>query len=390
MKILQVIPVFSDLFGGPVTVVKSISQELAKKHDVTVYTTAALDTKHDGSYREEEVDGYRIIYFERSLRKLSHAGLFGQLNISSGMSKAIKENLSDFDVVHLHSWQQFPDILVDHYASKYGVPYILQAHGSIPKIGKKFRKFFYDALFGNKILRNSSKFIALSSTEVSQYQSIGISSDRIETVPNGIDVAKYTAPPPKGSFKRKFGLAEEDKVILYIGRIHETKGICLLVKAYSHLIKILKCKKVFLILIGPDDGHLATVKSLITSLGLSNYVMICGFVSSEEKLAAFSDADVFVTPCFYGFPVTFLEACITGTPIITTRMGDNLDWINNKAGYVTDPTEVDLAKSMCSIIGDNALRQKLSQNCRSLVTAEFSIQKVAEKLERVYNAVTVA
>ncbi len=47
MRILEVIPVFSAPFGGPVTVVRSISKELAKRHEVTIYTTTASDPKHD-------------------------------------------------------------------------------------------------------------------------------------------------------------------------------------------------------------------------------------------------------------------------------------------------------------------------------------------------------
>ncbi len=59
MKLLQIVPVFSDPFGGPVTLVRSISEELAKKHEVVVYTTTALNARSDFAERTEERDGYR-------------------------------------------------------------------------------------------------------------------------------------------------------------------------------------------------------------------------------------------------------------------------------------------------------------------------------------------
>ena len=59
-------------------------------------------------------------------------------------------------------------------------------------------------------------------------------------------------------------------------------------------------------------------------------------MSEKEKITIFVDADVFVTPSFSGFPVTFLEACACSTPIITTNKGDELDWIHNKVGYVVE------------------------------------------------------
>jgi len=40
----------------------------------------------------------------------------------------------------------------------------------------------------------------------------------------------------------------------------------------------------------------------------------------------------------------FLEACVTGTPIVTTNRGDILEWIDGKVGYVTQPTSHDLAE----------------------------------------------
>lgn len=60
MKILLVIPVFTEPFGGPVTVVKSIAKELAKRHEVVVYTTTALDQKHDIPPKLVYNNGYTI------------------------------------------------------------------------------------------------------------------------------------------------------------------------------------------------------------------------------------------------------------------------------------------------------------------------------------------
>ncbi|MEM2703626.1 MAG: glycosyltransferase family 4 protein, partial [Candidatus Bathyarchaeia archaeon] len=98
-------------------------------------------------------------------------------------------------------------------------------------------------------------------------------------------------------------------------------------------------------------------------------------------------AEVFVTPSFYGFPMTFLEACAIGTPIVTTNRGDILEWIDGKAGHVTQPTSHDLAEAIYRIVSDNSLRRKLSRNCMKIVREEFSIEKVVCKLEKVYEEV---
>ena len=260
MRILQVIPVFSSQFGGPVEVVRSISKELAKKHDVAIYTTSAFDKKND--FRsfplEVESDGYRIVYFPRILRSSG-------FNISPAMAMAIKETINEYDLVHLHSWRHFQDIIVHHYAERNGVPYVLQAHGSLPRIVTKHGlKLVYDLLFGYRLLRNASKVIALNQMEAEQYRCMSVPQEKIEIVPNGINLTRYANLPPLGSFRRKFNIENNQKLILYLGRIHEIKGIDILIKAFTKVIK--KVDDVKLVIVGPDDGYLENIQVLINNL----------------------------------------------------------------------------------------------------------------------------
>jgi glycosyltransferase involved in cell wall biosynthesis len=116
--------------------------------------------------------------------------------------------------------------------------------------------------------------------------------------------------------------------------------------------------------------------------------MFTGFISNEDKLKALVDTEVFVTPSFYGFPMTFLEACAVGTPIVTTSLGDTLEWIDGNVGYVAQPTPSDLAEAIYKIIFDDELRRRFSKNCMEIVKSEFSIEKVVRSLELVYRAST--
>ena len=242
-------------------------------------------------------------------------------------------------------------------------------------------------MISEKVLKKASKIIALSDVEAQQYRSMGVSDEKIAVVTNGIDLSEYAVLPPRGPFKRKFNIPNNKKIILYLGRIHKTKGIDILVKAYAYLIKEMKYNHALLVIAGPDDGYLSEVRSLVASLGISDSVLFTGFIRSEDKLSALVDADVFVTPSFYGFPVTFLEACATGTPLVTTNLGDTLEWIDGNVGYVTPPSHYELAKAIYAIISDDELRQKFSRNCINIVSSEFSIRKVVIILEQIYKEV---
>ncbi len=209
----------------------------------------------------------------------------------------------------MHGHRNPYNVFISHYARKYNIPYIVQAHGDIPRIIAWRRlKWLYDILFGYRLLRDASKVIALSEVEAEQYRSMGVPEEKIAIIPNGIDLSEYAVLPSKGAYKRKFGIPEEKKIILYLGRIHKTKGIGLLIKAYTHLINDRHCKDALLVIAGPDDGFLNEAKALANVLGVYNSIVFTGFISSEDKLKALVDADVFVTPSFYGFPITFLDS----------------------------------------------------------------------------------
>ncbi len=148
----------------------------------------------------DEVEGMRVHYFSNlSMFFVKQSKLF----ITPELPKKIKSDLKSFDVVHTHEYTTYQNIIVHRFAKKYGVPYVLQAHGSLPKIGRKGRKWLYYVFFGHRLLRDAAKVIALSRIEAEQYRRSGVPDDKIVVVPNGIDLSKYADLPPKGSFKEE-------------------------------------------------------------------------------------------------------------------------------------------------------------------------------------------
>ncbi|MEM3713254.1 MAG: glycosyltransferase [Thermoproteota archaeon] len=389
MRILQVVPYFQSVyaFGGPAKVAYQISRELAKRgHEVVVYTSDAKDLNlRIGKDTIDELEGIKVYYFRNiSMTLVKRLKLF----ITPQLASKIKKDIGNFDIVHLHEYRTFQNVIIHYYTKRHGVPYILQAHGSISRIGSwKKLKWICDVLFGRVLLRDASRVIALNSFEAEQYRTMGVPEEKIAIIPNGIDLSEYANLPPKGSFKTKYNIPEDKKLILYLGRIHKTKGIDLLIKAYAHLKKKMGFEDAVLVIAGPDDGYLTEARVLANSLDIADSVMFTGFISEEDKLKALVDAEVFVTPSFYGFPMTFLEACATRTPIITTNLGDTLEWIDGKAGYVTRPIPYDIAEAVYNIISDEALRGRFSENCTNIVRSNFSIENMVSKLEKVYKEV---
>lgn len=383
MKILQVTNFFKPSWeaGGPARVAYDISKNLVDRgHDVTVYTTDGFKYRLNvGKNKCVDVDGIKTYYFRNLSSYLSKTFV---LPIPYHLPVIASKQLKHFDIVHLHEYRTFSAIMIHHFSKKYNVPYVLQAHGSCPKIVKRKKlKMIFDILFGKQILKDASKLFALNKTEVEQYIALGADINKIEIVPNGIDETKYEKLPPKGSFKKKYFL-EKFSIILYVGRLHISKGVDLLIESFKEVVK--EYNDARLVIIGPDDGYEDYYKQLVNKLEIKEKVIFTGFISITEKTSAYVDADIFVTPWFSGFPITFLESCVCGTPIITTTKGDKLEWIEENVGLVVSYNKDILAETMIRLLFDKELKARLQKNCKHVVNENFTLNKVVTKLEKVY------
>jgi len=123
----------------------------------------------------------------------------------------------------------------------------------------------------------------------------------------------------------------------------------------------------------------------VKQLGVEQKVKIMGFVDEDIRAIALDEAVVFVTPKFSGFPMTFLEACLHKVPIITTKESDNLNWIDDNVGIVSEPNPNSLADAVIKIMKNLSIRQFYSNNCKRLITENFSWDIISKKTESFYS-----
>jgi glycosyltransferase involved in cell wall biosynthesis len=372
-------------FGGPVEVAYQIARELVKrKHEVVVYTSDAKDVGSRLSINSVKVvDEIKVHYFRNlSLIPVKKSKLFVTPHI---VSRA-KEELESFDVVHLNELRTFQNIVIAHYAKKHGVPYVLQAHGSLPRIiAKKRLKSIYDVLFGYRLLRDASKVIALSRMEAEQYRSMGVPEEKIAVVPNGIDLSEYADLPPKGRFKKKFNIDEDEKIVLYLGRIHRIKGIDILVKAFANIVE--KLDDVKLVVVGPDDGYLWKLEALTKALKIENHVLILGPLYGKDKLEAYVDAEVYVLPSRYEiWGMTVLEAVACGTPIILTENCGIAEHYRDKVGLVVKLNSKSLGEVLLKMLLNQDKQAIFRESCKTVIE-KFNISKTVSDLEKIYEEI---
>lgn len=373
MKILQVVQFFSAKHGGSAMVPYEMSKHLHDAgHDVTVITT---DFQMENDFIDS-LDGVEVIPFHCQMN-------IGSLLISTSMKKYLKQNVNKFDIIHMHNYRTYQNIVVHKFAKKHGIPYVLQAHGSVlPFFSNEQLKNLYDRVWGYRILKDASKVIALTKTEAEQYKKMGVEENKIEIVPNGIDLPEYENLPDRGVFRKKHGIKSNEKIVLFLGRLHRIKGVDLLVEAFSDMAPKMEGGK--LVIAGPDDGFLSTLKAQIEDLKIDDDILFTGPLYGMDKLEAYVDADVYVLPSVYEiFGVTLLEACACGTPVIVTDRCGIAD-IMGKVGYVVEYDKKQLQDAIFKILSDDRLRRKFGEEGRKLVRGEFTWGKIVNRFEEIY------
>lgn len=387
MKILQVIPYFSWSYGGPVRVVWDLAHKLAERnHEVTIFTTDVGPTHRLASRDKIRSNrGVDVRYF-RCLNNCAAQVL--RLQISPQMRTAFSKELKNFDIVHSHEARGFHNIYVRHYARKYGIPYVLQAHGALPKTLEQQKRIFilakhiFDAIIGERAIRDASRVIALTQSEAIAYEKLGVEKGKIVVIPNGLDLSHFETLPKRGAFREKYGIARGERIILFLARIHKTKGLELLLRAFSGVKN--EIDNVRLVIVGPDGGYLARLRADIDNLAITDNVLLTGPLYAEEKLEAYIDADVFVLPSSYdAFPLSPIEACMCGIPIIVTNRCGVADAVK-EAGIVVDYNTRDLQIAMYNVINNTKLQDEMRKKGPIMVRNRYDIEKIVDDVEKLY------
>ena len=388
MKILHVAHFFYPCLsaGGVVNASYQIARMQARDNSVKVISSDACKErlKFEGSRYDVDVDGIKVDYFKNISNRFKLATM---LDTPLGAIFRIKNQIRDFDVVHVHEHRQTLSIIACYFARRYGIPYVVQAHGSVlPFFQKEGLKNIFDKVFGFKILHGASKVFALTEVEKEQYLKMGVEEDRIEIVPLGINIEEYSDLPEEGIFREKFNISKDDKLIIFIGRVHEIKGLDLLIDAFKELAD--SESDVKLAIVGPDDGYMDTLNLRIAECDLSDKVIVTGPLYKSEKQEALVDCDLFVMPSKYeSFTTSGLEAMACGKPLVLTKNNHIHDWVDGSVGLACDDDKMSLKDSMAEVLFDEELSKKFGMNGRRLIQEKYNWDMINEQILNIYESI---
>jgi glycosyltransferase involved in cell wall biosynthesis len=385
MKILHVTNFFKPSWeaGGIARVAYEISKNLVKEgHEVTVFTTDGFKSRLKIiKNKPVDVDGINTYYF----RNLSNYLTKRNIVIPYYLPFIARRKIQDFDVIHIHEHRTLLAVIVHYYSKKYNIPYVLQAHGTLPNtIGKQNQKKIFDVLWGNEILKDASKLISVSSTEVDQYLQMNVPIEKMVVIPNGIDIDSLSSLPEKGSFRDRYQINQKH-IILYLGRLHKIKGIDFLLRSFGELVRDIDDS--VLILAGPDDSYKDKAKEQIHELGLEKKVIFTGYMGPMDKISAYLDADILVYPSsFEIFGLVPFEAIMSGTPVIVTDDCGCSEYIKRAScGYLVKYGDVtDFKRKMRLMLENPEIGSKFVENGQKYITNNLTWPLICKKIETLY------
>ena len=380
MKILHIVISLIPEWGGPTKVVTELTETLAKKGvDVTIFAPV------------QKGDEVKIVRPKGVNLRLFEQSFFAQWwpGYSSGLAKALAQEVEQFDIVHIHELWSYPHFVASRAARKAKKPYIVTIHGCLEPWAinhKAFKKKIYSALIQRRILQKAVALHAITNEEVKHIQDFGV-DNKIVMIPNGINPQEFQTLPARQELEQLYPSLAGKQVVLFLGRLHPIKGLDILARAFGKVVR--ERNDVYLLAVGPEsNGYQKEIEKILEAEGALGKVVFAGMLTGQEKLAVLSGADICVIPSYSEVrSIIALEAMACGLPIIITRQCHFPEVAGAKAGLVIEPEVNQLAAALEQLLGDSHLRQEMGVNGQRLVMEKFTWDKVADEMIKLYQKV---
>ncbi len=363
MRVLQVTTHMN--IGGIANYIYTLSKALRRCGVETVVASS-------GGNLEDELRKYRISHRYLDIRTKSEISPKVVKSVFS-LRRIVKEE--KIDIIHAHT--RVSQAAAFFTSRITGVPYVTTCHGFFRR---RFRKVF--DTWGCKV-------VAISDAVKEHLRDdLGVREDRIELIYSGVDTerfAKSYSEDVLATMKRSLAL-KEGPVVGTIGRLSSVKGHKFFVEAMA---RVLSDRSDVQCLIIGDGEEKKALEDLAASLGIRNSVRFINSVVNTEKYLPVME--VFVFPSIKeGLGIALLEALASGRACVASRVGGIEDIIrHNFSGILVDVGDCEsIADSVKMLLDDTALRERMGERGRSLVSERFSLDSMAAGMVKMYEEVS--
>jgi glycosyltransferase involved in cell wall biosynthesis len=351
--------------GGGARYQKDVVDYFRKKGDIIDVLTISTDKN---MYLDSNAQG--------SIVRLPKLGQINSAIISLPFSYLFGRLAPGYDILHFNFPNGMAEIAALYYKKKLKhVKKVVFYHADIVP-AKRFSGI-YNKLVTSRFLKLMDQII-VSSPKLAEFSPhLRPFRHKVTVIPFGIDINHYV-PPKTNQFS-------DDKVfpkILFVGRLSRYKGL-------DYLIQAMKDAPGRLSIVGTGPLKEILIK-LRDSLGLTDQIEFCGYVSEETLLKKYKQADILVlssTDAGEAFGYVLIEAMACRTAVISTELNTGTSYVNvnGETGFVVSPKNVDeLHNALKSLCNDPKMLENFKDNALRRTHQYFSLDNMLAKTEELY------
>ncbi|MGH2458193.1 MAG: glycosyltransferase family 4 protein [Chloroflexota bacterium] len=295
-----------------------------------------------------------------------------------------------FDVIHAHDWLVAPAAVALKHAFK--APLVTTIHATEYGRGRGAVSGEVPLAIHNVewwLTYESWRVICCSAFMAGEVETAHhVPADKVDVIPNGVDPTRFDTLDGEdlAAFRAGFA-APDEKIVFYVGRVVQEKGVHLLVEAMS---RILAQRPDVKLVVAGTGGYLGAVRQRAIDLGVGASCYFTGFIADSVRDRLFRVADVAAFPSLYEpFGIVALEAMAAKTPVVVSEIGGLAEVVEHaETGITVFPDSVDsLVWGILHTLDHPEWAEQRAANAYRLVLDEYNWQAIARKTIEVYQRV---
>ncbi len=281
------------------------------------------------------------------------------------------------------------------YASFILVSRLFKAKVVVRVTGGAFDKFYDKApipfrFLIHKVLNSIDAFIVRANCLKQQFGTL-VPKERLYTIYIGLD-------PNEFAFREDSRKGDDTIKVLFVGHLSKAKGAIDLLKAIPLVIKCIDNIK--FVFVGPrlsvekNIKHIENpidnteiVEKVLEEEKINNYVEFRAVVTGKKKLELFHNADILILPSYSeAFPVVVLEAMMTNTAVIATRVGALPEVFENgkEILFVKTGSPEDIASKVIKLATNKELLYRIKRNAKKTTIEKFNLDVMVKRKEEMF------